>query len=469
MSNPRGYLDSGRQTEPKRPAAERILDWREIYDRARPELLGEQAGRCMDCGVPFCMQGCPLGNQIPDWNRRAASGDLHAAWQRLRSTNNFPEFTGRLCPAPCEAACTLAINDDPVTIEAVEKAIIEHAFASGWVQPVAGLPSSGRSVAIVGSGPAGLAAAVQLRRAGHAVTVYERADAPGGLLRYGIPDFKMEKWVLDRRLDLMRAEGVQFEVGVEIGRDVRWGDLCARHDAVILAMGATVARDLPVSGRALGGVHLAMEYLTAQNVATQSNTRSILHAEGKDVVILGGGDTGADCLGTAHRQGAASVLQLELVAQPPQERHADNPWPWWPHVFGVSPAHDEGGDRAFHVRTERFVGADGRLTGVEATRLDDGAKVVFPADLVLLAIGFTGPASTGVAAELGISTGAQGQILVDRHFRTNVDRVYAVGDAQRGASLIVWAISDGREAARVVDVDLGGMGRLRTRGADAAW
>lgn len=468
MSRARQFLEIERETEPKRPVSERVLDWKEIYERANPELLPAQAGRCMDCGVPFCMQGCPLGNQIPDWNRHAADGDLRRAFDKLRSTNNFPEFTGRLCPAPCEAACTLAINDDAVTIEAVEKAIIEHAFAEGWVTPIEPLPPTGKKVAVVGSGPAGLAAAAQLRRAGHAVTVFERADEAGGLLRFGIPDFKMEKGVLDRRLALMRAEGVEFALGVDVGADIAWADLHANYDAVLVAVGATRPRELPIEGRDLPGVHLAMEYLTAQNLATSRGERSPINAEGKHVVILGGGDTGADCLGTAHRQGAASVRQIEIVPEPPKTRAGDNPWPWWPRIFRVSPAHQEGGERGFEIRTDRFVG-DGAVARIDATRLDDGTKLELQADLVLLAIGFVGAESERLSAGLGVATRGQGRVVVDSEFRTNVEGVYAVGDAQRGASLIVWAISDGREAARVVDRDLGGGQRLRTRGREVAW
>jgi glutamate synthase (NADPH/NADH) small chain len=491
MGKVTGFLEWPRRGPEKRLAGERTHDFREFLGGFSPDDAKRQSGRCMDCGVPFCMQGCPLGNRIPDWNDLVYRDRWHEAFVALDSTNNFPEFTGRLCPAPCEAACVLSVNQDPVTIEYIEKEIIERAFAEGWVEPRPPRQRSGRTVAVVGSGPAGLAAAAQLNRAGHQVTVYEREPRIGGLLRYGIPDFKMEKHIIDRRLALLAAEGVSFETGVDVGRDVSWAALRARHDAVVVAIGAEQPRDLQVPGRDLAGVHFAMDYLRQQNrrvsgddpLATgraSPSTHEVL-ATGKRVVILGGGDTGSDCLGTAHRQGAASVTQLELMPAPPSERAADNPWPLWPMVWRTSSSQEEGGDRLFALRTERLIGRNGTLEAIEAVRVEptqgpdgrtvlkaaDGAPVVIPCDLLILAMGFTNPVASALATDLGVALDARGQVAVDPNFRTNLPGVYAAGDARRGASLIVWAISDGRECARTVDTDLRGqLSSLPTRGED---
>ncbi len=487
MGKPTGFLEAGRQGAPQRDVDERLRDYRELYHERASDVVRQQGGRCMDCGVPFCQQGCPLGNLIPDWNDLVYRDRWHEAWLALRSTNNFPEFTGRLCPAPCEAACVLAINDSAVTIEQIEKEIVERAFSEGWVKAPIARSRTGMSVAIVGSGPAGLAAAEQLAAAGHDVTVFEQADRIGGLLRYGIPDFKMEKWVIDRRLDLMREAGVVFRTGVEVGRDVAWATLADEHDALLVAVGATRARDLAVPGRELGGVHFAMDYLEQQNrvvagddVPADGPAGARIDAAGRHVIILGGGDTGSDCLGTALRQGAASVTQIELMPEPPQERAPGNPWPRWPHVFRVSSSQAEGGEREFAVMTTALEGTDGRVTGLRAVEVNvshndgrtnieliEGTERVIPCDLLLLAMGFTGPVADGLHDELGVELTPRGTIATDARFATSAPRVYAAGDAYRGASLIVWAISDGREAARAIDADLrDGTSRLPTRGAD---
>jgi glutamate synthase (NADPH/NADH) small chain len=484
MGKVTGFKEWRRQGAARRPVRLRVLDYHEI-DLERPaRQVQEQAGRCIDCGVPFCQQGCPLGNAIPDFNEWVYREHWKHAFEALESTNNFPELTGRLCPAPCEAACVLRINDEPVTIEQIEKEIIERAFGEGWVKPRPPQRLTGRSIAIVGSGPAGLAAATQLRRAGHDVTVYERDDRIGGLLRYGIPDFKLEKWVIDRRVELMRAEGVEFVTHTEAGVDVAWTELKERHDAMLLTVGALAARDLPIEGRELDGVHLAMEYLTQQNRRNAGDELSAaaIDARGKRVVILGGGDTGSDCLGTAHRQGAASTLQLELMPAPPQTPRADNPWPRWPLVLRTSSSQEEGGEREFAVMTDRFTGVDGRVTQLHAIRVDaehdatgcvslharPGTEFAIDVDLVVLALGFNGPATETLVDQLGVELDTRGAIRVDAGFRTSVRGVYAAGDASRGASLVVWAISDGREAARQIDADLLAVGaRLPTRGRDA--
>jgi glutamate synthase (NADPH/NADH) small chain len=437
----------------------------------------------MDCGVPFCQQGCPLGNRIPDWNDHVFRGNWKKAYLALDSTNNFPEFTGRLCPAPCEASCTLNINQPPVSIEYIEKEIIERAFAEGWVIPKPPRTRSGKTVAVVGSGPAGLAAAQQLSRAGHAVTVFEKMDRVGGLLRYGIPDFKLEKQVIDRRLEMMKLEGVQFRVNCEIGRDVSWSELKASHDAVVVCIGAERARDLEVPGRQLEGVHFAMDYLTQQNRALQGELAvpaQRIDAKGKRVVILGGGDTGSDCLGTAHRQGALAVTQLELLPAPPSQRLPDNPWPHWPAVYRTSSSQEEGGERQFALQTTHLSGT-GRVEALHAAKIradkgadgrlqlsrEEGGELVIPCDLVILAMGFVCPIAEAVSRELGAKLDGRGNLAVDGQFRTSVPGVYAAGDARRGASLIVWAIADGREAARAVDSDLRGVAsQLPARGAD---
>src|SRR6202167_4727574 len=471
MADPKGFLKASRQTPARRPVDIRIQDWREVYTEFGRGELERQAGRCMDCGIPFCHNGCPLGNLIPEWNDLVRTSDWHAAAERLHATNNFPEFTGRLCPAPCEAACVLGINSDPVTIKQVEVELIDRAFASGWVGP---LPvRSGAAVAVIGSGPAGLAAAQQLTRAGHAVTVFERDDAPGGLLRYGIPAFKLEKRHVDRRLDQMRAEGTEFRCGVEAGTDITADELRAGFDAVVLCGGARVPRDLPLPGRSLDGIHQAMEYLPPANraVAATVGTASVpedpaICARGRHVVIIGGGDTGADCLGTSHRQGAASVTQLEILPRPPQTRPGHQPWPTYPMIYRVSSAHEEGGERAYAVSTLEFLpDTSGRVRALrlaEANGFDPvpGTERELPCDLVLLAMGFTGAERPGLLTELGVDFDARGNVGRDAEYATSVPGVFAAGDMGRGQSLIVWAIAEGRSAAAAVDRHLGGTGHL---------
>jgi glutamate synthase (NADPH/NADH) small chain len=468
-----GFLEWPRDTADKRDVAERLRDYKELYLPLAPEEARQQAGRCMDCGVPFCQQGCPLGNLIPDWNDLVYRDRWKPAYARLASTNNFPEFTGRLCPAPCEAACTLAINVDPVTIEMVEKEIVERAFTEGWVQAEPPRSKTDKTVAVVGSGPAGLAAAQQLARAGHTVTVYEAADRPGGLLRYGIPDFKMEKWVIDRRLALLEAEGVRVVCNAKVGESPTWDALAASHDAVLIAIGAGRPRDLEVPGRDLPGVVLAMDFLTEQNqVVAGDRPAASWTVAGKRVIILGGGDTGSDCLGTAHRQGAASVHQIELMPAPPEARPSDNPWPQWPLVFRTSTSQDEGGERLFAMRTTHLSG-DGKLEALHAELLagpkltPTGETLTLPVDALILAMGFVGPDARPLADQLHVSLDRRGNVAVDRDYRTSVPNVWAAGDAKRGASLIVWAIAEGREAARAIDAELRGQPSwLATRGAD---
>lgn len=471
MADPRGFLTvTDRVTQPRRPVPVRIMDYREVYERQQDGVLKEQASRCMDCGIPFCHQGCPLGNLIPEWNDLTWQGRRAEASDRLHETNNFPEFTGRLCPAPCESSCVLGINQPAVTIKQVEVSIAEQAFEDGSVVPVPAERHTDQTVAIVGSGPAGLAAAQQLTRAGHTVAVYERDDAIGGLLRYGIPDFKMEKNVLERRLDQMRAEGTRFRTNVELGRDISWDQLRRRYDAVVVATGATVPRDLPIPGRELDGVEFAMDYLVPSNrsVAGQADP-GLIDAGGKHVVILGGGDTGADCIGTAHRQRAASVTTLAIGKQPPGERPGHQPWPMFPTLFEVASAHEEGGDRTYLASTVEFLGEDGRVTGVmvSETEFIDGARRpkagterVIPADLVLLALGFTGPEPAGLDEQAGIEFDDRGNVARDGYYMTNTPGVFAAGDAGRGQSLIVWAIAEGRSCAAAVDKYLMGETRL---------
>ena len=455
-----------RETPKRRPVPLRLRDWNEVYEDFDHGALQEQASRCMDCGIPFCHNGCPLGNLIPEWNDLVHRDRWQDAIDRLHATNNFPEFTGRLCPAPCESSCVLGINADPVTIKQVEVEIIDNAFDEGWVVPKRAHLLTGKTVAVVGSGPAGLAVAQQLTRAGHDVTVYERADRIGGLLRYGIPEFKMEKRHIDRRLEQMRAEGTRFEAGVNIGVDITGAQLRERFDAVVLAGGATDWRDLPIPGRDLGGIHQAMEYLPWANKATHGDPvldadgQPPITAKGKRVVIIGGGDTGADCLGTAHRQGAASVHQFEIMPRPPEERADSTPWPTYPLVYRVSSAHEEGGERVFAVNTERFMGGDGRVTGLRAheVAMSDGvfAKVEgsdfeLEADLVLLAMGFVGPERPGLLTELDVELTDRGSVARNADFETSVSGVFVAGDMGRGQSLIVWAIAEGRAAAAGVD------------------
>jgi glutamate synthase (NADPH/NADH) small chain len=477
MGKTTGFLEWPRELPSKREKAERVHDAREFVLPLVPEQATRQAGRCMDCGVPFCQQGCPLGNPIPDFNEHVWKGRWRDAHLALATTNNFPEFTGRLCPAPCEAACTLSVNQDPVTIEQLEKEIVERAFKEGWITAQPPPFRTGKTVAVVGSGPAGLAAAAQLNRAGHFVTVYEKDDRLGGLLRYGIPDFKLEKGVIDRRLALLEAEGVTFKTGVEPGKTVPWSELKAGHDAVVIAVGARVPRELQLPGRELSGVVQAMDYLEAANrrVATDGGLEG--PATGKRVVVLGGGDTGSDCLGTALREGAADVSQIELLPAPPGTRAPGNPWPQWPLVFRTSSSQEEGGLRTFGFLTKRLVGEHGRLVALEGVdvTLEDGKLVEHPqstrrleVDLLVLALGFTGPDVSSLKAQLGVDLDARGNVKADRSFATNVPGVYVAGDALRDASLIVWAIADGREAARSVDAFLTGQpSLLPTRGRDA--
>jgi glutamate synthase (NADPH/NADH) small chain len=468
-----GFLEIQRKKWPTRSIAERLRDWKEVYLPFPHEDLKAQGARCMDCGVPFCHQGCPLGNLIPDWNDLVYKDRWRDAIERLHATNNFPEFTGRLCPAPCEGSCVLGINDDAVTIKAIEVSIIDHAFEHGWVHPELPAVRTGKKVAVVGSGPAGLAAAQQLNRAGHSVIVFERADRIGGLLRYGIPEFKMEKRHLDRRLALMEKEGVAFQTNAHVGVNLPVSDLRRDFEAIVLAGGACAPRDLPIPGRELGGVHFAMDYLTLSNKRCEGDAiadEQFITARGKCVVIIGGGDTGADCLGTVHRQGAVSVHQFELLPRPPDTRAADNPWPQWPNIFRVSSAHEEGGERVYSVSTQRFLGDGGRVKKLEAVKVDmvrDGRRLEFKpvagsefaldVDLVLLAMGFVGAEKPGMLSDLGVRLTDRGNVARDENWMTSVPGVFTCGDMQRGQSLIVWAIAEGRSCARGVDAYL--MGR----------
>ncbi|MFM8289069.1 MAG: glutamate synthase subunit beta [Planctomycetaceae bacterium] len=478
MGKPTGFMEFSRETPQRRDVATRLHDYQEVY-QPFPELkLLEQGARCMDCGVPFCHTGCPLGNIIPDWNDLVYRGNWAEALRRLHSTNNFPEFTGRLCPAPCEEACVLGINEPPVTIKNIENSIIERGFAEGWVRPEPPETRSGKKVAIIGSGPAGLACAQQLNRAGHWVTVFERADRIGGLLRYGIPEFKMEKKVLDRRLAILEAEGIVFRPGVNVGVDLSVEQLRREYDAVVLAVGATIPRDLPVPGRELQGVHFAMDYLPLQNKTCEGDrvdARNFISAKDKHVIIIGGGDTGADCLGTAHRQGARSVVQLELLPKPPNSRDESMPWPYWPTVLRTSSAHEEGGNREWSVGTKKFTGSNGRVEQLHGVRLEwfseggrmqmrevAGSDFTLPADLVLLAMGFLGPQKPGLIEGLGVELDPRGNVKADDNYMTSQPGVFATGDSRRGQSLIVWAIWEGREAAVGVDKFLMGSSNLPT-------
>ena len=467
MADPKGFITTPREMPTRRPVDVRIQDWREVYEPQSFEHLQKQAGRCMDCGIPFCHNGCPLGNFIPEWNDLIWRGDTHEAINRLHATNNFPEFTGRLCPAPCETACVVGINRDAVTIKQVELRTIEEAFASGDVKPLAPDRLTGKTVAVIGSGPAGLAAAQQLTRAGHTVVVYERADKIGGLMRYGIPEFKMEKHILDRRLEQMEKEGTRFRPGVDVGGELTGSALRKKYDAIVLAIGATQWRDLPIKGRELKGVYQAMEFLPWGNKQALGEVEVPgINVEGKHVVILGGGDTGADCLGTSIRQGAASITQLEIMPRPTQERPSSQPWPTYPMIYRVSSAHEEKDNRIFSVSTEEFLGdSHGNLRALKIVETIfvngkfesvPGTEKEIPADFVFLAMGFTGPERSELLNQLEVNLDERGNIQRDADFAANEDGVFVTGDAGRGQSLIVWAIAEGRSAASAVDKYLTG-------------
>ena len=468
MGKTTGFLEFNRNTPNRKIVMERIKDWNEIYEAWPEEKVKEQGSRCMNCGVPFCHTGCPLGNRIPEWNHMVYTGRWQNALKSLHATNNFPEFTGRICPAPCEPACVLSINSDPVTIEYIEKSIADRGFAEGWIKPEPPEIRTGKRVAVIGSGPAGLACAQQLNRAGHLVTVFERDNYIGGLLTLGIPDFKLEKSVVQRRVNQLAEEGVEFRTNANVGVNVLTEDLKQEYDAVCLTGGATQPRDLTVPGRELDGIHFAVKYLSQQNklLAGESvDATERIDAHGKNVIILGGGDTGADCLGTAHRQGAASVLQIELLPEPPTDRTQNNPWPEWPMILRTSAAHEEGGVRDYSIATKSFSGANGSVRKLHAVRLEwqpsetgrqtmnevEGSEFDIDADLVLLAMGFLGPERNGLLEDLGVELTDRGNVKVDETMMTSVPGVFSAGDMSRGQSLVVWAIAEGREAAHHVD------------------
>ncbi len=477
MAKPTGFKEFARVIPERRPVQERKADYREFYRRWTENQAKDQGARCMDCGVPFCHMGCPLGNLIPDFNHQVYLGDWQQALKILLSTNNFPEFTGRICPAPCEASCVLSINSDPVTIEYIEKEISERGFEQGWIKAEPPSQRTGKKVAVVGSGPAGLAAAQQLNRAGHSVTVFERDEYIGGLLMLGIPDFKLSKDVVRRRVDLMSQEGVSFRTGINVGVDYPVDELSSQFDAVCLTGGSTHARDLPVPGRELSGIHLAMDYLPQQNRIQAGESiapEQRITAEGKRVIILGGGDTGADCLGTAHRQGAELVSQFELLPEPPKERGWNNPWPQWPNILRLSGAHEEGGIRDYDILTKSFSGSNGRVEKLHAVRVEwtpgengrynmeeaPGSEFEVETDLVLLAMGFLHPQHEGMLTQLGVELDARGNVKIDKERMTNIPGIFAGGDMARGQSLVVWAIAEGREAARSIDLYLMGHTQL---------
>lgn len=480
MGKATGFLEIPREVASRRDTAERINDYRQVYHEPSTELVRQQGARCMDCGIPFCHTGCPVGNVIPDWNDLVYRNRWREAIDSLHATNNFPEFTGWVCPAPCEASCVLGINDDPVTIKQIELAIVEHAWAAGWIQPMPPKKRTGKRIAVIGSGPAGLAAAQQLNRAGHLVTVFERASRIGGLLRYGIPDFKLEKSLVDRRLDQMRAEGIEFKAGVNVGFDLSAEDLCASFDAVVLCGGSTKPRDLTVPGRELTGIHFAMDYLPQQNRRVAGdNIESGISAEGKHVIVIGGGDTGSDCVGTALRQGAKSIHQFELLPQPPATRNESMPWPLWPMILRTSTSHEEGEsagrlNREWSLNTRAFEGNDGHVQRLQGIRLQwdmqtpgrptmtevPGSEFTLDADLVLLAMGFVGPEPDGIIGKLGLELDPRGNVKCDASYMSSRQGVFAAGDMRRGQSLVVWAINEGRQAARAVDLWLMGTTEL---------
>lgn len=485
MGSLRGFIEIPRENPEKRPVEERIRDSREVYRLLPDERVQQQAARCMDCGIPFCHAGCPLGNVIPEFNDLVYRNRWRDAYERLRATNNFPEFTGRLCPAPCESACVLGLIEPPVTIEQIEWAIIERAFREGWVKPEPPVHRTGKRVAIVGSGPAGLACADQLNRAGHWVMVFERDDRIGGLLRYGVPDFKMEKWVIDRRIAILEAEGITFRTGVQVGRDYPVDQLRRNFDAIVICTGATQPRDVQVPGRELAGIHFAWEYLwqATKRVARDDLEAAgipIISAAGKDVVVIGGGDTASDCIGVANRQGARSITNFHIWPPPPKERTPEMPWPFHPHLLQVTTSHEEGCERVWCVQTIAFEGRNGHVEqvitmdvepgppgpdGRPTRRARPGSRRAWPADLVLIAIGYEGPERGPLLETLGVALDERGRVKADEHFQTNVPGVFVAGDAHRGASLVVWAISEGREAARSVDLYLMGYTTLPTKGA----
>jgi len=467
-----GFLEYAQETPPRRPVFERVNDWREVYQGFPEEKVQRQAARCMDCGVPFCHTGCPVNNLIPDWNDLVWKGRWREALRTLHATNNFPEFTGRICPAPCEAACVLGINERPVTIKMVEQKIVDRGFAEGWIQPEPPRRRTGKKVAVVGSGPAGLAAAQQLNRAGHSVTIFEKHDRAGGLLRYGIPDFKLEKSVVERRLDQLSAEGIEFRHNTHIGIDVKGGDIVHGFDATLLAIGAEQHRDLDIPGRDLKGIHFAMDYLVQQNkrrAGDRFTEAEEIVANGKRVIIIGGGDTGVDCLGTAHRQKAASVHQFQIHPMPPEDRHETTPWPLWPLQLRVEAAHEEGGYREWSVLTTHFSGdKQGNIKKLHCVRV--GPKPAFErvadsefyldADLVLIATGFSGPVRGGLLAQVPLRLDARGNVYTDAAYMTSTPGVFSAGDARRGQSLVVWAIAEGRKAAHHIDTFLMGSSQL---------
>ncbi len=468
MGNIKGFMNIGRKDFDKESTKTRINHYNEFIVKMPEQDLRDQGARCMDCGIPFCQSGCPIGNIIPDWNDLVYKDDWAKAIERLHKTNNFPEFTGRVCPAPCENACVLGINEPPVAIKNIEVSIIEKAYDEGWIKPQPPKTRTGKTVAIVGSGPAGLACADQLNKLGHQITVYEKNEVLGGLLTLGIPEFKMEKWVVERRLKRMSQEGVKFKTGVNVGRDVSCQKLIDDYNAVVLCCGAEQPRDLPIEGRELDGVHFAMDFLTQQNrecLGKKINAQRI-SAKGKHVVVIGGGDTGSDCIGTSNRQGAKSVTNFELLPKPPEEREADNPWPNWAFILRTSTSHEEGVEREFAVMTKKFIGANGKLTKLQAVRLEfgekdpatgrrpmkeiEGSEFEIDADLVLLAMGFLGPVKTGLIEELGVELTERGNVKADGNKMTSIPGVFVAGDMTRGQSLVVWAINEGRAAAEGV-------------------